>query len=229
MVEKIPTARVIFYVALFIFTIAMLIVFRIMLPREGEREHGATNAQGEVERRMLLQTFAQHPALIADGFDFPVGAPNAKGYYVAQGFGEENARFGGLKHLGEDWNGKGGGDTDLGDPVYSVANGIVTAWGAYGPGWGNVLRIAHAYVTNGETNLVESLYAHLLRVKVTNGQHVRRGERVGAIGNADGRYLAHLHFEIRLTAYLPLGGGYAASLPPAFIAPRSFIRTHRPR
>jgi len=34
-----------------------------------------------------------------DGFDMPVGAPNGKGYYIAQIFGNKD-------HLGEDWNGQ---------------------------------------------------------------------------------------------------------------------------
>ncbi len=53
-------------------------------------------------------------------FDFPVGAPNAKNYYNAQKFGKNH-------HLGDDWNGKGGGNTDLGDPVYAISDGIVSS------------------------------------------------------------------------------------------------------
>ena len=56
--------------------------------------------------------------LAADGFDFPVGKPDAEGYYRLRGYRANG-------HLGEDWNGKRGGNTDLGDPVYAIANG---AW-----------------------------------------------------------------------------------------------------
>src|SRR5205085_6221457 len=42
---------------------------------------------------------------IADGFDFPVGKPDAQGYYKARGFRSHG-------HLGEDWDGIRGGDTD---------------------------------------------------------------------------------------------------------------------
>ena len=41
---------------------------------------------------------------VSDGFDFPVGPPDAKGYYDAQSFGKN-------RHLGSDWNGVGGGNT----------------------------------------------------------------------------------------------------------------------
>src|SRR5262245_17826827 len=81
---------------------------------------------------------AVSPAVVplADSFDFPVGPPDAAGYRDAQAFGEND-------HLGEDWNGLGGGDTDLGDPVYSAANGLVLFAEDIGGGWGNVVRVAH--------------------------------------------------------------------------------------
>src|SRR5258706_15147037 len=71
---------------------------------------------------------------VCDGFDYPVGAPDAVGYHDAQPFGEND-------HLGNDWNGNGGGDTDLGDPVYAVAAGIVVEARDIGGDWGNVVRV----------------------------------------------------------------------------------------
>jgi hypothetical protein len=65
-----------------------------------------------------------------DGFDFPVGKPDAVGYYDAQPFGV-------TRHLGNDWNGNGGRDTDLGDPVYAAATGIVISAVDVGFDWGN--------------------------------------------------------------------------------------------
>ena len=41
---------------------------------------------------------------LADGFDFPVGKPNADGYYKSRGL-----RLRAPQHFGEDWNGRGGG------------------------------------------------------------------------------------------------------------------------
>ena len=127
---------------------------------------------------------------LADGFDIPVGRDAMKRYYKARGFRPNG-------HLGEDWNGAGGGDTDLGDPVYSVAHGIVVFARDYKLGWGNVVIVRHAYLENGATAFVDSLYGHLHTMLVTERQHVTRGEQIGTIGNNRGMYDAHLHFEMR--------------------------------
>lgn len=150
-----------------------------------------------------------------DGFDFPVGPPHGAGYYDAQPFGEN-------LHLGNDWNGNGGGDSDLGDPVHAVAAGVVLEAIDHGGGWGNVVRIAHA--TCGDH--VESLYAHLDQIAVSPGQSIARGERIGTIGTAHGQYRAHLHFELR-DADLPLGAGYGEETH-GHLDPTAYIRTHRP-
>jgi hypothetical protein len=128
---------------------------------------------------------------MADGFDFPVGKPDADGYYKSRGFRPHG-------HLGEDWNGKGGGNTDLGLPVYNIGHGIVTFARDARMGWGNVVIVRHVFVdTDGKTKAVDSLYGHLHEVKVREGQTVRRGDQLGTIGNNRGMYWAHLHFEIR--------------------------------
>lgn len=151
-----------------------------------------------------------HPA--CDGFDFPVGAPDAAGYYDAQPFGQN-------EHLGADWNGNGGNDTDLGDPVYAASSGIVVEAIDHGGGWGNVVRIQHPCG-------IESLYAHLDVIGVDVGTTVRRGQQIGTIGDAHGRYRAHLHFELR-DRPLPLGDGYSP-FHNGYLDPTQYIRAHRP-
>jgi murein DD-endopeptidase MepM/ murein hydrolase activator NlpD len=159
-----------------------------------------------------IQPRAQPALPTCDGFDFPVGAPDAEGYYDAQPFGVNH-------HLGNDWNGNGGNDTDLGDPVFAVSSGIVTEAVDHAGGWGNVVRIAHPCG-------VESLYAHLDVIGVDLGGQVRRGQQIGTIGNAHGQYRAHLHFELR-DRYLPLGEGYA-EFHSGYLDPSFYIRSHRP-
>lgn len=130
----------------------------------------------------------------ADGFDFPVGKPNAEGYYKSRGLRLRQPR-----HYGEDWNGRAGGNSDLGDPVYAIADGIVTfAYGVRG-GWGNVVLTRHAYrdPTTQTVKFVDTLNGHLDKMMVKTGDVIKRGQQIGTIGTNNGMYPAHLHFEIR--------------------------------
>ena len=170
----------------------------------------------DVPLESLLDTPVVPPDLCAglvaaDSFDFPVGPPDAKGYYDAQPFGKN-------RHLGSDWNAVTGGDTDYGHPVHAIADGRVTTVVDHGGGWGLVVRVAHRTATG----CVESLYAHLETSLVEPDQRVERGEKVGTIGDAWGVYTAHLHFEIRSQAGEPLGGGYGT--PRSHVDPTHFIR-----
>lgn len=162
--------------------------------------------------------FATRSEYIADGFDFPVGPPTSRGYYNAQGFGKNN-------HLGDDWNGNGGGNSDLGDPIHAVAHGYVASAEHQGQGWGNVIRIVH--FNKKEDQFVESLYAHCETMKVTAGDWVKRGKQIATIGNADGTYWAHLHLELRTEIDMDLGAGYSKETA-GFLDPTAFIRSNRP-
>jgi len=153
---------------------------------------------------------------VVDGFDYPVGPPDAVGYVDAQPFGRND-------HLGSDWNGVSGGASDLGDPVHVVAHGIVTYAGDAGRGWGNVVRVAH----RTEGGHVESLYAHLDRMDVQPGQLLQRGEPVGTIGDAHGAWIPHLHFELRTVVGMDLGPGYARDRD-GYTDPTAWIDAHRP-
>ena len=153
---------------------------------------------------------------VATTFGLPVGYPSGEGYYDAQDFGTNY-------HLGEDWNGVGGGQTDLGDPVAAMADGVVTYAADAGPGWGNVVRVVHHIRHHQQSSFVESLYAHLDTMEDTVGDAILAGQPVGTIGDAHGRYAAHLHFEVRRAPDLPLGPGYSADTsmhldPSRFIA-----------
>src|ERR1700737_2917709 len=111
---------------------------------------------------------------LADGFDFPVGKPDAQGYYKARGFRSKG-------HLGEDWDGVRGGDTDLGDPIYSIGDGIVVFARDCHMGWGNVVIVRHTYREGGEIKNIDSLYGYLNSILVRRGQAVGRGQEVGTM------------------------------------------------
>jgi murein DD-endopeptidase MepM/ murein hydrolase activator NlpD len=131
---------------------------------------------------------------LADGFDFPVGKPNAEGYYKSRGL-----RLRAPQHFGEDWNGRAGGDSDLGDPVYAIADGVVTFAHNVRAGWGNVVLTRHAYrdPASGQIKYCDTLNGHLHQILVKQGQIIKRGEKIGTIGTNFGMYPAHLHFEMR--------------------------------
>ncbi len=168
---------------------------------------------------VVIQKFRNKQEYISTGFDFPVGPPNGEGYYDAQPF---RKNF----HLGEDWNGNGGTDTDLGDPVFSISEGWVSQVKDYAGGWGNVVRVIHAIPQADSLILVESLYAHLDSIMISRGDFVKRGQQIGTMGNVGGIYFAHLHFELRNDIRLPLGFGYSDKTN-GYLNPSEFIRRHR--
>lgn len=176
--------------------------------------------RAQLAASVVKEFFAKNPAYLSDGFDYPVGPPHATKYYNAQGFGKNY-------HLGDDWNGTGGGNTDLGDPVYACANGLVTYAQDAGPGWGNVVRVVHV-ISTSPLVWVESLYAHLNEINTKQGQPVKRGTQIGTIGTANGTYYAHLHFEIRTEYGMPVGGGYS-EVTTGYTNPTAYIKAHRPK
>lgn len=126
-----------------------------------------------------------------DGFQSPIGTPNAAFTYDAQPFGTPNEMRGG-NHTGQDLNGIGGNNTDEGEPVYAAARGLVVYSGQPADEWGNVVVLLHRLP---DGTRVQTLYAHLKERSARLGETVGRGEPIGSIGTANGHYLAHLHFE----------------------------------
>ncbi len=159
--------------------------------------------------------FNSNPQFASQSFDFPVGKPDGRNYFKAREFGQN-------KHLGEDWNGIGGGNTDLGDPVYSISNGYVSFAENVCCGWGNIVRVIHKLPNHPEYEYVESIYAHLNHMTVKKGDLITRGQQLGAIGTADGKYSAHLHLELRDFVDMGLGPGYSDDTF-GFLAPTKFI------
>ncbi|MBA2622188.1 MAG: M23 family metallopeptidase [Chthoniobacterales bacterium] len=179
-----------------------------------------TSRLGSLEPAFRLPSpfdLASLPA--AQRFDFPIGSQQGALAYNAQPFTEN-------RHLGDDLNGIGGENSDLGDPVFAVADGRVIWAGEGGPGWGNVVIILHAYEENGVRRYVQSYYAHLETVMTELHTDTRRGEQIGTIGSAGGRYLAHLHFEMREFITPFIGPGYREETS-GWINPSEFIQQHR--
>lgn len=83
-----------------------------------------------------------------------------------------------------------------GTAVYAADGGVVN-WVQYWDGYsrwgnqsyGNVIRISHG---GGRT----TLYAHLSRIMVRQGQQVSKGQQIGATGNTGNSDGPHMHMEI---------------------------------
>lgn len=159
---------------------------------------------------------------ISARFDHPLGSAHGALTYNARPF-----RI--ARHLGDDLNGIGGGNSDLGDPVHAIAAGRVVYAGEPGPGWGKMLILAHRLAGDtepGGSRVIQSVYAHLHEMRAPVGALVRRGQIIGTVGTAGGQYLAHLHFEIREGPFINPGAGYADT-PLNRLSPEAFLGTRR--
>jgi hypothetical protein len=155
----------------------------------------------------------------ATRFDFPLGSEHGAMAYNAQRFTENF-------HLGDDLNGIGGENSDLGDPIFAVADGRVLLAREAGPGWGNVIIVLHAYRENGKRKYVQSFYGHVQTILVAPHETVRRGQQIATVGTANGKYFAHLHFEMREFVTPFIGAGYRKDTH-GWLDPSTFIRSHR--
>ena len=164
--------------------------------------------EGAVDHRLYGLSVWQRMALpVVDRIDSPIGSESGAFSYNAQPFWAMNDARGG-HHTGDDLNGIGGMNTDLGDPVYAAANGVVVYTGVPSPGWGNVLILSHRLA---DGRIFQTMYAHLLKINVSLDALVGRGQQIGSVGTANGVYPAHLHYEIRQGAGVDIGAGYAAN------------------
>lgn len=81
-----------------------------------------------------------------------------------------------------------------GTPVIASAEGLIPEGGAgWDSGYGTYIKIQHP-------NSTETLYGHLSKVFVKEGDYVLRGQLIGLIGNTGyvkGATGCHLHFEVR--------------------------------
>ena len=167
----------------------------LVMPANGEPDH----------RFHFLSAWQTAEIPRALRFDPPLGSNHGGLVYNAQKFWEMNDKRGG-HHTGDDLNGIGGMNTDLGDSVFCTADGRVVYAGEPSPGWGKLVVIAH---TAADGRPLHSMYAHLHRIDVAPGALVPRGGKVGTVGTANGYYPAHLHFEMRTSDGVDIGAGYA--------------------
>lgn len=116
--------------------------------------------------------------------EIPVGYP----YYGVRSsdYGYRRNPFGGFSgefHPGVDIKGP------VGDPIIATGDGVVERCDYYG-GYGNAVVLNHK-------EGYQSLYGHLSRVNVMQGQNVKAGDIIGFLGSTGRSTGPHVHYEIR--------------------------------
>jgi murein DD-endopeptidase MepM/ murein hydrolase activator NlpD len=96
-----------------------------------------------------------------------------------------------------------------GTPVHAAADGIILHAG-WNTGYGRCVVIDHG-------NNYQTWYAHLSRMDVIEGQEIRQGEVLGAVGTSGRSTGAHLHYEVRV--------GSTPVNPYRFLARAATVRT----
>jgi len=78
----------------------------------------------------------------------------------------------------------------VGTPVRTIGDGVVEFAG-WQNGYGNVIHVQHSQDRS-------TLYAHLSRIDVVQGQRVEIGSVIGAVGQTGWATGPHLHFEVKI-------------------------------
>ena len=110
-------------------------------------------------------------------------------------------------HMGEDWNGKCGENTDEGYPLHALADGKVVFLdhdSVSGKGKRLYIRYSFPYAgASGDVATFNSAYLHMQNINggltwsqgvPGSGSNVTKGQNVGSLGKT-GTTLAHLHWE----------------------------------
>jgi len=76
-----------------------------------------------------------------------------------------------------------------GTPVYATADGEVR-FSAWNGGYGKMIILNHKYGFS-------TRYGHLNKIVVRRGQKVKRGDKIGEVGNTGLTTASHLHYEVQ--------------------------------
>ena len=103
-------------------------------------------------------------------------------------------------HTGADLNNNVPFDSDAHAPVYAIGEGKVTyAQLVSKKVWGNLIVIDHGIV---DGKPLFSRYGHVEAMNIKAGQLVKTGDQIAKVGNGEGLFPYHLHFDISATEQL---------------------------
>lgn len=113
------------------------------------------------------------------------------------------------------WRAHNGTDfaASTGTPARTVGDGVVEFAGVQN-GFGNVVFIKHQ-------NNHETVYAHLSKINVQQGQSVSQGQVIGQVGSTGWATGPHLHFEVKIDGVQQDPLRVAQTSEAAYIAPEA--------
>ncbi len=79
---------------------------------------------------------------------------------------------------------------NLGEPIYAALDGTVT-YSGWASGYGNLIKLKH-------NDGIDTYYGHCSKLLVSEGQKVKKGEKIAEVGSTGNSTGPHLHFEIRI-------------------------------
>lgn len=99
----------------------------------------------------------------------------------------------------------------VGTEIYASGNGVVVSAGRNSGGYGNEVIIDHGFSYS-------TLYAHMSKILVREGERVKRGQVIGLVGNTGKSTAPHLHYEVHKngTAVNPIYFFYSDLSPEQF-------------
>lgn len=139
-----------------------------------ERVAADTSAEGDAVRAEVLQSARTSGKMVKPAIG-SITSQFGMRFHPVLGY----SRF----HAGTDFG------AAYGSPIVAAETGVVIMAGWYG-GYGNAVIIDHG---GGLT----SLYGHASRLNVSEGQAVRKGDAIAAVGSTGLSTGPHLHFEVR--------------------------------
>lgn len=109
-----------------------------------------------------------------------------KGGYISSGFGRRRDPFNGrgTHHNGVDIS------IERGTPITATADGTVV-FSKQAPGLGKLIILDHGYG-------FRTAYGHLDKIIAVKGQTVKRGQKIGEVGNTGRSTAPHLHYEVHV-------------------------------
>ena len=147
---------------------------------------GAEMSEDELRANAVLSGLDQMALYRLALGKLPFAIPVKGGFRYTSGFGyrRDPKGMGTRMHSGTDFAGSSG------TPIQATADGVVTKAGWH-QGYGKTVIIRHEFG-------IETLYAHMSQIRVSEGQTVSRGQRIGDMGSTGRSTGVHLHYEVRL-------------------------------